>query len=969
MKPRFAIRFADDGLALLHRSRRGWVEVGDTAFDTPDLDQAMAWLRSSALGLSPDGIETWLVLPNSQILYVDVAVDGSNAAAQRAAIAAALEGRTPYDVADLVYDFILNGTVAQVAVVARETLEEAEGFAVQHGLMPVGFTAVPGPGRFDAAPFFGMTSVMAKLFPGKVVRREARPVVVALAPESMPAQSSAPLADPEADPTPEHLPGSAPAAELSPASSVAVAEGPATEAPAEAPILEPTAESAVAVAFVAPEPEPEPVLSPLAVPEAVPMQAVLAFDPPTAPVSPSPVSPARAIPEVEEAPIALDVPDEYEAPRFALRAGDGLAVTSPETAADDDDVPTPVPSGIAASLSFASRRTVEASIVRGETAKFSRAVGGAMRGQPGLTAPKDAPAPTAPNAMPLSPIAKADLARAKPPVSERRTTARVTAKQSPAGAAAAAKPTEFNPKPRPPVAGKPRYLGLILTGVLLLFLAVAAALSNYLIAGLDWGDPTPEVETVSDTSVTRPATEIASEGEAGPDAAGTLTAETAEPPVAAPDAAAPDATTPDADAPEIGTAETAAPQVATAEATPPPTETQQATAAPNQAPAAPAAAAVDPISEPSATPPTVAVTDAANVATVPQAPEAIILSGTDQAPAASDAGALPNSQAQGDPPPAAVAAPPPFGTVYQFDEKGLIVPTPEGIRTPAGVLLVAGPPPLKPPPRPEGLVPETVVPETLVPQTAAAVAPVPEALPADPALAGVRPRARPADLSPPPTNSGALIPASASAIEVMTSLPVAQNTGRRPAARPQAVLDAGLQAQQEQLAAASLAASALSDPNRSILAIAVSRRPAPRPADMARAVEAAVAAAARLPAPEPQPEPTPDPQPEANPDIAPEMLAEAETDEPEAAMPNVPTRASVAKQATMANVLNMSKLSLIGIYGTPSNRHAMVRQANGRYVKVSIGDRIDGGRVAAITDSELRYQKGGRMLVLEMPQG
>jgi hypothetical protein len=237
---------------------------------------------------------------------------------------------------------------------------------------------------------------------------------------------------------------------------------------------------------------------------------------------------------------------------------------------------------------------------------------------------------------------------------------------------------------------------------------------------------------------------------------------------------------------------------------------------------------------------------------------------------------------------------------------------------------------------------------------------------ADPALAGARPRARPADLSPPPTNSGALIPATAAATDVLAAVP---NTGLRPASRPQAMLDAALQAQQDQLAAASLAAGAVADPNRSILAIAVSRRPAARPADMARAVEAAVAAAARLPEPDPTPEPAPEPQPEANPDVAPELLAEAEADEPEAAMPDVPTRASVAKQATMANVLNMSKLSLIGIYGTPSNRHAMVRQANGRYVKVSIGDRIDGGRVAAITESELRYQKGGRMVVLEMPQG
>lgn len=957
MKPRFAIRFADDGLALLHRSRRGWVEVGDTAFDTPDLDAAMAWLRSTALGLSPDGIETWLVLPNSQILYTDVMVEGSGDAAHRATIAAALEGRTPYDVADLVYDFILNGSVAQVAVVARETLEEAEGFAVLHGLNPVGFTAVPGAGVFEAAPFFGMTTAAATLFPGKVVRREARPVAVAAA---------VPVVEPETEPAAEPAP--APVAEVAAAPEVAtgevvVAEVVAPEAPSVdvgTAVVEPDLiGSPVAAAFVAPEPEAalEPVLPrPVAI-DAVPAQAALTFDPPSVAIAPT----APVIPEVEEAPIALDVPDEYEPPRFTLRAGDGLAVTSPETAADEDDGETPVPSSIAASLSFASRRAVQASIPRGDAAKSAKSVGAATRGQPGLTAPKDdLTAPKSP-----SPVASAkpDVTRAKPPVPsvpERRTTARVTAKQSPAGAAAAAKPTEFNPKPRPPVAGKPRYLGLILTGVLLLFLAVAAALSNYLIAGLGLGDDTPAVETVEGT----PPTGAEPVGQTAPVATQTATQDTVASPTVAPETATAETATPETSAPQAATPEASSAEPAVAaspQAVPQQTDAETAT---NLAPAAAATAAVDSAEDLNATPPSISATDAAKVATVPQAPEEIILSSTDQAPSASDAGALPDSQAQGDPPPAAVAAPPPFGTVYQFDEKGLIVPTPEGIRTPEGVLLVAGPPPLKPPPRPEGLVAEGVVPQTV--SAVAAVPAVPEAFPADPALAGVRPRARPADLGPLPTNSGALIPASAAATDVLAAVP---NTGTRPAARPQAVLDAGLQAQQEQLAAASLAAEALADPNRSILAIEVSRRPAPRPADMARAVEAAVAAAARLPEPEPQPEVQPEPQPELAADIAPEMLAEAETDEPEAAMPDVPTRASVAKQATMANVLNMSKLSLIGIYGTPSNRHAMVRQANGRYVKVSVGDRIDGGRVAAITDSELRYQKGGRMVVLEMPQG
>ncbi len=957
MKPRFAIRFADDGLALLHRDRRGWVEVGDTAFDTPDLDQAMAWLRASALGLSPEGFETWLVLPNSQILYTDVAVEGTDAAAHRASIAAALEGRTPYDVADLVYDFVLNGQVAQVAVVARETLEEAEGFAVQHGLFPVGFTAVPGAGAFDAAPFFGMTAASAMLFPGKVLRREARPVAVAPA-KADPAIAATPVvAEPAEEPADEVAPADAvkPEAVSDPVAEVApqiVPEPLAVTDRAAATEVDPLPQPVAAV--TEPEPEadaapetasedPVPASAPEAqteTPVAEPLlqaQDVLAFDP--LPVPPTP----PAMVEVEEAPIALDVPDEYEPPRFTLRAGDGLAVTAPETPAEEDEGLTPVPSSIAASLSFASRRTVEASLPRADAAKSARSVGGATRGQPGLTAPQarsgqtSAP-PVGPEPVTLPPFAaapatvpaKADVARPKmaaPPAPERRSTVRVTAKQSPAGAAAAGKPTEFNPKPRPPVGGKPRYLGLILTGVLLLFLAIAAALSNYLIAGLGWGDAAPEAQTA--TSDGTPATV--------PDAtAPTITA------------SAPSAT----EMPAVETTATATPSTAPSATAPDAAPAVAETAPPPADPAA--TAAIEPAPTVEGTPATVAVAT--------PSPEEIILSSADQAPAASDAGALPDLQAQGDPPPTAVAAPPPFGTVYQFDDKGLIVPTPEGIRTPEGVLLVAGAPPLKPPARPEGLVPEGLLPQTVDATAATPVAA--ESFFADPALAGARPRARPADLSPPPTNSGALIPASALTDPLLAAVP---NTGLRPAARPQSIVVAGLEAQQAQLAAASLASGALADPNRSVLAIAVSRRPAARPADMARAVEAAVAAAARLPEPAPQPEP--EPQQAATPDIAPEMLAEAESDEPEAAMPAVPTRASVAKQATVANVLNLSKLSLIGIYGTPSNRHALVRQSNGRYVKVAVGDRIDGGRVAAITDSELRYQKGGRMLVLEMPQG
>ncbi|WP_444666681.1 hypothetical protein [Cereibacter changlensis] len=85
--------------------------------------------------------------------------------------------------------------------------------------------------------------------------------------------------------------------------------------------------------------------------------------------------------------------------------------------------------------------------------------------------------------------------------------------------------------------------------------------------------------------------------------------------------------------------------------------------------------------------------------------------------------------------------------------------------------------------------------------------------------------------------------------------------------------------------------------------------------------------------------------------------------------PRIPTRANVAQQATFANAINLREINLIGVYGTSSNRYALVRQSNGKYRRVSVGDRLDGGTVAAITASELRYRKGSRMLALQMPRG
>ncbi|CAN0124951.1 unnamed protein product, partial [Chrysoparadoxa australica] len=65
----------------------------------------------------------------------------------------------------------------------------------------------------------------------------------------------------------------------------------------------------------------------------------------------------------------------------------------------------------------------------------------------------------------------------------------------------------------------------------------------------------------------------------------------------------------------------------------------------------------------------------------------------------------------------------------------------------------------------------------------------------------------------------------------------------------------------------------------------------------------------------------------------------------------------------------LKKINLIGVYGTSDNRRALVRLANGKYQKVKVGDRLDGGQVTAIGEDALRYSKGSRNLTLQMPSG
>lgn len=985
MKPSFALNFTDDSVSLLHRTKRGWLEVGRTAYDTPDLPEALGYMRSTALGLSPQGVATKLVIPPSQVRYFRIFAPGPTEAARRAQIATALEGRTPYGPDELAFDWSGHGDEVTVAVVARETLAEAEAFANEHRFAPVSFVTQPpadsAEGTFAGEPWFGVTEHASRVLSGaETVERDDEAITVlsrALPsgrsaapaepdprePEPAPPEPEPepePLPEPEPEPEPETEPETEPDPEPAP-----VTEPDPAPAPEPLPVPEPLPATVPAPAPELPEPEPLGVPQPDVAPEPAdpdPMPApseMPAFDPidvpdtmgaasRTADEAPAPTEaePITAEADADEAPIALDVEDDdpIVAAPFAPAAPRDIASAQVTTNAlmPSDDDKADIPGGV-----FASRRSPAlASATASAAAGIARRLGAASRL---ALQPAARPAPAKPPAKPrtppklgypdlpdsAAPQRSAALGGAQPPATPSVGTTPTLAPPAPAAqllaAAANAEvqaqpspnaPPTAPPKPAPPVPrpagagakpksakpasfgtaqgnvrGKPRYLGFVLTGILLVMLALAAALSKIYVAQSTVPEPASQ------------STELASADNAAPDP--TVPADATDPSIADEMLAdGQDVETAD-DGGDDGGAVTAADLGVT-----PDTGT------------APTTADAVPAMQPAAT-----------------GGDEIILSSADSAPAAVDAAALPLPEARGDPAPDAPLPPPAFGTVYQFDEDGLVRPTPEGITTPEGVLLVAGKPPLVPPPRPAGLAPAT--PEGAA--TGADPADRTDATPTNPALIGKRPQARPAGF--------AAAPVADPDADLAASL-VAQPDSRLATLRPQA--------RPADLAPAQDGTLALVAPDGAITPLGgldLSPRPVARPDAMADAVAAAVAAAASAPIPD---APIPDAPLVDDGNVTPETEQEPEI---ASAAPSIPTKANVAKEATVRNALNLGKINLIGVYGTQSNRYALVRQPNGRIVKVSAGDRLDGGRVAAVTATELRYEKRGQMLVLSMPRG
>ncbi len=370
------------------------------------------------------------------------------------------------------------------------------------------------------------------------------------------------------------------------------------------------------------------------------------------------------------------------------------------------------------------------------------------------------------------------------------------------------------------------------------------------------------------------------------------------------------------------------------------------------------------------------------------------------------------------------ADPPAPGTVFERDVRGFVLATPEGTLTPNGIMVFAGSPAVIPPNRPGSAV-AVVVPTgiavamadplaqipapPLAPRPAGVAPDAPVQAAIDPtidpasATAGgvgltslgplVRPLIRPGGLTPPATTA----PVTAAPVLVAFAGPRPQARPGGVAALPAPILpDPSLPdpavpdpavpgtdpAASTDLAVADTVAAILAaappDPvvSGTALAVASARIPEARPQNFAAVVASALERSAAAPQnpslavlePQAQPPVQPPAQVAAQPEIVPDIVPESAVPD-EVVAPNGPIPGGVATNATLTQAIDLREVNLIGVFGRPNDRRALVRLANGRYVRVGVGDSLDGGQVAAIGDNALNYVKRGQTITIAIPNG
>ncbi len=930
MTPNFALGLTEDGITLWYKDTAGWLRVGAVALESVALDAEMNDLAQIAAAMAPDGITTKLVIPDAQILFTSLPMPSLPGPEKERAIRAALVGRTPYPVEDLVFDWCEDGAQTHLAVVARETVIEAEDFAITYGLNPVCAVAAPQGKAFTQEPLFCITRTGRKLYPAQDIATLPRDLVREMGMARLP--------------DPEVIPPAAPV-ETAPAATI-LAETPPDTKPA------PALEDAPKV------PQTRPADASSAKPDRAGAPAPSVDKPAVAPkVEPQPPkntaaktdSPQPALPlgtqAMDAKPLATD-----------LRADPAATFRSRRGA-------PPKPQPARAAVAKTPKAMASLSSYLGELPKLAAqsqtAIGAIFAKLPqaakslslpkALTAAKSGRAPKI-QSMPASQseLAKAASGTSAPSKPAPKNPARVQERQSEQPSARKDALTTLRErgagKPKDKEAERLTIFGarnhqavpsataqnalLILGGVTLLLIAVAVwALYFYT------RDPAPQISTSipAEDSITAPAPDLALEDNLSAlgeieaalgleDAAQQLPDDRPEP-IAQ--------TTPDLQ----GSVPFSAPDM------------QGGRIAALRSTGVIAPSVPDPVPLSSAPPPPFEEMAQAPLRSELAALQAVPEPGADET-------ALPVPDAPG-------------------EEVADILPTENAGSDPAEALLqievVEGTPPAIPPSRPEGLVPEDVLAELQAlaqPGAPEAAAPNPQAAPADESgvvisvtegRPGVVPPPRPAALAPEPAPEVPIAPSEESSLspppdtDSRTDTDTAANAASpggialsalRPQARPETILA---------VPGAAEAPEVFADASR--LAVAASLRPDARPSQFAAVVQRSLAArqpaaapAAAAPAPEPV------------------QTARAAV----SAVPAIPTSASVAREATQARAINLRQINLIGVMGTPSNRRALVRLSNGNVVTVRVGETLDGGQVVAIGDSELRYIRRGRDVVLRL---
>ena len=922
MKPSFALDLNPDGIGLVHRGKDGWQLVGKVALDDPDLTSALTALRDIATTLGSGVFATKLIVPGTQILFTSMTAPGPDAVTREARIREGLEGLTPYAVEDLVFDWQPDDSeeaMVHVAVVARVTLDEALGFAQDHAMNPLGFVARP-KGAFSGEVYFGSLEDSTT-----VLDREKRPVPKLLDTEPLsidvntakedeaPLTLEDPATPPEEAAPPPPAPTSAsdipelapfpptpdmPAAEEKEASKPLPPKKPRKSKPEPASLEEPaTAPAAADAPASKPEESEAPVIG---FSSSRSTDAAVEAAPAAPAKTPTDPTPAPAEPRLSLGLTASEPAPETNKPAIppAPPATVHVPVTAPVAFETDPEPPKPAKAKAVAErgkdgLSNAARKGAAGlTAAAGHVSALGRQAASKI---PSASTGKNTQTKTDPKlgrAAVLTQLGGQILHKGRSRPAPASNKPIVTAIAPPPGTDGDATPSDdagswsqeaealtvFGARKTQLVGGKPRFLALYLILGLLVFLGILILWSMLFLSDTTTARDSSQIDQF-EAAITNAQSDVDEDEVFGADS------NLIDPSLVEGDEVL------DNQLPEPLSEEAAQARYA-------------ATGIWQRAP--------DPLSDTS----TGRIDDLYVASIDPQTVghDAVALT-----PFRADqmGGPLPNT-----------TPPPPLGTVFNLDERGLVQATPEGVLTPEGAVVIAGRPDVTPAPAPRPEQNLTAVEEATIEDATEGVTEAVEATPT------IRPRARP---------DGIIEGNERLLLGGRTRTELAQ---LRPRGRPDAILAA---AQEQAQAQADAIAAALSGENAAAAgiaptALAVSRSTAPkaRPSNFSRIVA------------------------QSRPNGAASDGSVAVAAAPQTTGPSIPTRASVAKQATIKNAINLRKISLIGIYGPASSRRALVRMPSGRYVKVGIGSRLDGGKVVSISTTKLIYQKGGRSVTLDV---